>query len=229
MGEKTTEYAWAYELCRQGDVVCPADMLELLMSAPECPAFGPVHHFLVGAALLACASNAGYAGDLDAQLDELASRSACVPGGACARWGVCGAAASCGMALAIAQGNAPLKADGWSETQLMVADLLQKIAQAGAPALLQARCPHRRARGDAVVFPRPRGGAGAACGRARLRGIRGECCVHRRGLSVPRVISPAGARCVPPVLRARSGTRLRAATLGGGERREAMTEMGTLR
>lgn len=141
MGEKTTEYAWAYELCRQGDVVCPADMLELLMSAPECPAFGPVHHFLVGAALLACASNAGYAGDLDAQLDELASRSACVPGGACARWGVCGAAASCGMALAIAQDNAPLKADGWSETQLMVADLLQKIAQAGAP-----RCCKRDAR-----------------------------------------------------------------------------------
>ena len=45
------------------------------------------------------------------------------------------------MALAIAQGNAPLKADGWSETQLMVADLLQKIAQAGAP-----RCCKRDAR-----------------------------------------------------------------------------------
>ena len=61
--------------------------------------------------------------------------------GSCARWGVCGAAASCGMALAIVQGNAPLKSEGWSETQLLVADLLEKIARAGAP-----RCCKRDAR-----------------------------------------------------------------------------------
>lgn len=135
------EYAWARELCRQSESACPAEVLEELMAAPECQAFGPVHHFLTGAALLVAASNAGFAGDLEAELDELAERAACVPGGACARWGVCGAAASCGMALAIAQDNAPLKAEGWSETQLMVADLLEKIARSGAP-----RCCKRDAR-----------------------------------------------------------------------------------
>ncbi len=141
MGEKAAEFSWAKELCQQSKTTCPADMLEELMAAPECPAFGPVHHFLTGAALLTCAVNAGYNSNLDTQLDELMTRSACVPGAACARWGTCGAAVSCGMALAIAQDNAPLKSEGWSETQLMVADLLKQIALAGAP-----RCCKRDAR-----------------------------------------------------------------------------------
>lgn len=141
MSAKAAGLAWAEELCRKSGSTCPADVLEELMAAPECPAFGPAHHFLAGAAMLAAAANAGYPGDLDAQLAELAERSSCVPGGSCARWGVCGAAASCGMALAIAQDNAPLKAEGWSETQLMVAHLLEKIARAGAP-----RCCKRDSR-----------------------------------------------------------------------------------
>lgn len=134
-------YAWATELCQVSTSTCPADVLEELMAAPECSAFGPVHHYLVGAALLACVHNATGAGDLSAQLSDLEQRSAAVPGGACARWGVCGAAASCGMALAAVLENAPLKADGWSENQLMVAAILQKIARAGAP-----RCCKRDAR-----------------------------------------------------------------------------------
>ena len=141
MAEGATEFAWAERICGESSSTCPAELFEELMAAPECPAFGPVHHFLVGAALLACAANAGSGADLGAQLEELAARSSCVPGGACARWGVCGAAASCGMALAIAQGNAPLRPEGWSETQLMVSDLLEKIARAGAP-----RCCKRDAR-----------------------------------------------------------------------------------
>ena len=100
MSAKATGLAWAEELCRKSGSTCPADVLEELMAAPECPAFGPAHHFLAGAAMLAAAANAGYPGDLDAQLAELAERSSCVPGGSCARWGVCGAAASGGMALA---------------------------------------------------------------------------------------------------------------------------------
>lgn len=133
--------SWAKGICLRSTSTCPADLLEELMAAPECPAFGPVHHYLTGAALLACAKRAGADGSLEAQLDELEERSSGVPGGACARWGVCGAAASCGMALAIAQENAPLKEAGWSETQLMVADLLEKIARAGAP-----RCCKRDSR-----------------------------------------------------------------------------------
>ena len=131
------EAAWIQDVCLSWEGSDPAELLEALMAREECPAFGPVHHVLVGAALLTCAQ----AGEKDAAardllasaLDELEQRATCVPGATCAKWGVCGAAASCGMAFAIMAGNAPLRGEGWSEGQLMVADILQQIAQAGAP------------------------------------------------------------------------------------------------
>lgn len=141
MDEQQDAYAWATRACEKSGALATADLLEELMAAPECDAFGPVHHYLVGAALLTCVRNARGEGDLAAQLAELRARSAAVPGAACARWGVCGAAASCGMALAILLENAPLRAEGWSECQLMVSDLLRAIAEAGAP-----RCCKRDAR-----------------------------------------------------------------------------------
>ncbi|WP_072372417.1 DUF5714 domain-containing protein [Thermophilibacter mediterraneus] len=141
MSDQQEAYAWATRTCEKSDALSPADLLEELMAAPECDAFGPVHHYLVGAALVTCVRNARGEGDLPAQLAELRARSGAVPGAACARWGVCGAAASCGMALAILLENAPLKPEGWSECQLMVSDLLRAIAEAGAP-----RCCKRDAR-----------------------------------------------------------------------------------
>lgn len=141
MAEGLHELAWIGRVCEQSTTRCPADLLEELMSDPACAAFGPVHHVLVGAAMLAAVRNARGEGDLSAQLVELHVRASAVPGGACARWGVCGAAASCGMALAILLGNAPLKTEGWSEAQLMVSDILAKIAHAGAP-----RCCKRDSR-----------------------------------------------------------------------------------
>lgn len=141
MTSATTAPSWAASICEGSASACPADVLEELMAAPECPAFGPAHHFLVGASLLAAVRNATGSGDLEARLGELAERSAAVPGAACARWGVCGAAASCGMALSILLGNAPLRKEGWSEVQEMVSDLLGQIARAGAP-----RCCKRDSR-----------------------------------------------------------------------------------
>ena len=132
---------WVNAILLASDSVCPADLLEEAMSARECAPFGPVHHYLVGASLLACAHNAMGTEGLPAHLAELERRAGAVPGGTCARWGVCGAAVSCGMALSILLENAPLKAEGWSETQLMVADLAEKIARAGAP-----RCCKRDSR-----------------------------------------------------------------------------------
>lgn len=125
--------AWARGACLAWKGNDPTELLEHLMENDACDAFGPVHHSLVGASLLTCAWPAAGSGELADALDELAGRAACVPGAACARWGVCGAAASCGMAFAILAGNAPLKAEGWSEGQLMVADILEKIAHAGSP------------------------------------------------------------------------------------------------
>lgn len=132
---------WARELCLAWKGSDPTALLEHLMAAEACEPFGPVHHSLVGASLLTCAWPAAGSGELADALDELSSRASCVPGAACARWGVCGAAASSGMAFAILAGNAPLKAEGWSEGQLMVADILEQIARAGSP-----RCCKRDSR-----------------------------------------------------------------------------------
>ncbi len=144
MGEGASSPSWAYEACLESGKTSPEDLLEDLMADSRCAAFGVVHHFLVGASLLTCLRNAqGRAeeGRLEADLAELGLRSAAVPGAACAKWGVCGAAASAGMAYAIAAGNEPLKAAGWSEGQLMVADIGRAVALAGAP-----RCCKRDAR-----------------------------------------------------------------------------------
>lgn len=136
--------AWACEICLAHGGTCPEALLEELMADSRCAAFGPAHHFLAGASLLTALRNAqGEAQHerLAADLADLGLRSAAVPGAACARWGVCGAAVSAGMAYAIAAGNEPLKAEGWSENQLMVADIAHAIASAGAP-----RCCKRDAR-----------------------------------------------------------------------------------
>lgn len=138
------DYKWAQDLCISDRSCCPQDLLERLMSAPECKTFGPVHHYIVGASLLTCTHNAKGEKSIEVlaeDLEKLKERSRAVSGGACARWGICGAAASCGMALAIIQDNEPLKTKGWSETQLMVANILERIAQAGAP-----RCCKRDSR-----------------------------------------------------------------------------------
>ncbi|MDY2777030.1 MAG: DUF5714 domain-containing protein [Collinsella sp.] len=132
---------WARETCLNWTGDDPSELLELLMDNESCPAFGPVHHYLVGAALLACSWPDPRSESLGDALDELSERAACVPGATCARWGVCGAAASCGMAFAILSGNAPLRPQGWSEGQLMVSEILERIARAGAP-----RCCKRDAR-----------------------------------------------------------------------------------
>lgn len=134
---KSACFAWLEE----GAGADAGELLERLMADENCPAFGPAHHALVGAALLACSWRAVGKGELGDALDELFDRASCVPGAACAKWGVCGAAASCGMAFAILSGNAPLKKEGWGEGQCMVAQILAAIADAGAP-----RCCKRDSR-----------------------------------------------------------------------------------
>lgn len=137
------EIAWATDACLQVESVQPVCLLETLMADARCVPFGPVHHFLPGAVLLTCFANANDVcrETLAAQLTELGSRCVCVPGAACAQWGVCGAAASVGMAFAIAHENAPLKKEGWSEGQVVVAEILKAIAAAGSP-----RCCKRDSR-----------------------------------------------------------------------------------
>ena len=94
MSDQQDAYAWATRICEKSDALSPADFLEELMAAPECDAFGPVHHYLVGAALVTCVRNARGEGDLPAQLAELRARSGAVPGSLPAwRWAYSAAAA----------------------------------------------------------------------------------------------------------------------------------------
>lgn len=136
---------WIVDTLMGSDSTTPAELLEEVMADPRCVAFGPIHHFIVGAVLLACWRNAEDSPERDAllsgDLEEMAVRSGSVPGATCARWGVCGAAASAGMAYAIVRGNAPLRDEGWREGQLMVSELLADIARSGSP-----RCCKRDAR-----------------------------------------------------------------------------------
>ena len=132
MEARESSTGWVVEKLLASTSTAPAELLEEVMADPRCPAFGPLHHFIVGATLLACWHNAEAASDrealLRADLEEMAARSSYVPGATCARWGVCGAAASAGMAYAIVRGNAPLREEGWQEGQLMVSELLALIA-----------------------------------------------------------------------------------------------------
>ena len=43
--------SWAVDEClgEVGEDIAPADLLEKLFLDPRCPAFGPDHHFIVGA------------------------------------------------------------------------------------------------------------------------------------------------------------------------------------
>lgn len=136
---------WIIDKLIESTSTAPVELAEEVMADPGCPAFGPIHHFIVGAVLLACWRNAEAAANRDAllaaDLEEMLTRSSSVPGAACARWGVCGAAASAGMAYAIVRGNAPLREEGWQEGQLMVSDLLAQIARSGRP-----RCCKRDSR-----------------------------------------------------------------------------------
>lgn len=135
---------WVARCCLDYTGCDPQAFMESLFEDERCVAFGPIHHFLVGAVLLTCYRNAGGdtgASALEEHLEEMVDRSDCVPGAACAKWGVCGAAASVGMAYAIVRDNAPLKKAGWSEDQLIVASILKRIAMTGSP-----RCCKRDSR-----------------------------------------------------------------------------------
>ena len=117
------------------------------MSDERCAAFGPLHHFLVGASLLASAWQTVHHDGvgLSEALTELDSRAVCVPGATCAKWGMCGAAASCGVGVsAVLAGNAPLRLRFGARAELMVSEDPGRYRPGGTASLLQASFAHRR-------------------------------------------------------------------------------------
>lgn len=131
MGEELRPQDWIIETLLASTSTSPSDLIEELMADSRCPDFGPLHHFIVGATLIACWRNAEANPERETMLrndlEEMISRSSNVPGATCARWGVCGAAASAGMAYAIVRGNAPLRNEGWQEGQLLGANCSHRL------------------------------------------------------------------------------------------------------
>ena len=120
-------------LCRAETSRNPIEILEKMMALPFCPMHGPVHHILVGAALLTACRNAGGAIDLETALPEIFRRGKAVPGAACGLWGACGAGLSAGMYLSILTGSGPLAEEVWSLGNRMTSTALAHIAAHGGP------------------------------------------------------------------------------------------------
>ncbi|MBQ2943630.1 MAG: SAM-dependent methyltransferase [Ruminococcus sp.] len=111
----------------------PVEILLNLIRSLDCPVHNPVHHILVGSALLTAYKNAGGNIDLEKSLAELKTRAEQVPGGACGFWGACGAGISSGMFVSIVTGSDPLKNEEWKLSNLMTASSLGAIGEVGGP------------------------------------------------------------------------------------------------
>jgi hypothetical protein len=123
-------------LCLEETSRNPIEILEKLMSQPECPMHGPTHHVLVGAALLTAYNNClpdSAKLDLEEALAEMRERGEQVPGGACGYMGACGASISTGIFLSIVTRNTPFSTDTWRLCNLCTARALEQVALNGGP------------------------------------------------------------------------------------------------
>lgn len=121
------------EICLTAKSTNPIYILEQLMSLPTIPMHGPIHHVLVGSALLTAYRNAGGDINLKEALIELEKRAANVPGGACGFWGACGACISTGMFVSIVTKASPLTNESWGLANSMTSRALARLAAIGGP------------------------------------------------------------------------------------------------
>lgn len=123
-------------LCMEETSRNPIEILEKLMSQPDCPMHGPTHHVLVGAALLTAYNNClpdSNKLNLEEALAEMRERGKQVPGGACGYMGACGASISTGIFLSIVTRNTPFSTDTWRLCNLCTARALEQVALNGGP------------------------------------------------------------------------------------------------
>lgn len=123
-------------LCLKDTSRNPIEILERLMSQPECHMHGPEHHVLVGAALLTAYNNClpdSAKLDLTEALAEVVERGQRVPGGACGYLGACGASISTGIFMSIITRNTPFSTDTWRLCNLCTSRALEQVAENGGP------------------------------------------------------------------------------------------------
>ena len=133
---ETTKQDPVAALCLAETSRNPIEILEKLMSQPDCPMHGPTHHVLVGAALLTAYNNClpdSARLDMEEALAEVKRRGEQVPGGACGYMGACGASISTGIFLSIVTRNTPFSTDTWRLCNLCTARALEQVALNGGP------------------------------------------------------------------------------------------------
>lgn len=128
----------AMAVCMSSDSKDPVKILRKLMSDPDIPFHGPVHHSLVPFAMLTAYKNSGGDIDLEDTIKTAHKRGSIIPAAVCGHWGSCGAALGCGIAFSIITGDGPLAKEIWSKNQVMVSRCLAEIAKYGGPTFVYA-------------------------------------------------------------------------------------------
>lgn len=112
----------------------PLDMAVTLMKSPSMKMHGPEHHFLIPAVLLSAFCNiADRQGEKEAKIKKARKRAENVLGGFCGFYGDCGAAVGTGIFMSVLTDATPLSEEEWRLANLMTANSLCTIANAGGP------------------------------------------------------------------------------------------------
>ncbi|WP_181040373.1 DUF5714 domain-containing protein [Desulfobulbus oralis] len=120
--------------CAEGKTAL-LDTLECLMDLEGVPMHGPVHHFIVPAALLtAAAKQSGLAAEiLEQKLHTASQRAEKVLPGFCGLWACCGAALGCGIFASVWLEANPHQEQHWGTVNLFTAACLAHVASVGGP------------------------------------------------------------------------------------------------
>lgn len=118
----------------------PEEIMLNIMKKKHLYMHGPIHHYLMPAALLAAYKNAGGDIDLENSLTIAEERSSNVPGGICGLWGACGAPIGAGIFTSIITDSSPLAGSQWRLPNNITARALEKVSSYGGP-----RCCKRNA------------------------------------------------------------------------------------
>lgn len=122
-----------YDTCVKSDSKNPIDLALSVMKDNSIRMHDLKHHTLVASCLLTTYKNSGGDIDLDAALRDADKRGSWFPGGICGLAGTCGAAASTGIYYSIITKTTPHSEGTWSDTNMIVADTLTKVASINGP------------------------------------------------------------------------------------------------
>ncbi len=119
-------------ICLNTDLKNPMDLAEKMLEHPKIHMFGPEHHSLIPAALVAAYQN--YIGKKDAkQIIEAIERGKKVPGGYCFLCGACGGGLGVGIAVSVLSDATAFSPEPRSHANWATAKALQVVADAGGP------------------------------------------------------------------------------------------------